>query len=305
MNLPIGFGTPAGDCRLSPETMRPGATPALPAIGEGHGSGHPGWPPVGNDITPGPKRGGARGTSDPTCPGPTGERGWHMRDTASLFGPPGAAAIARTPARAAEALLHGLAQRPGSGRALDATARALRGPLLALLATGPADPAARAEARRLVALIDELLEVTALEAGMLRARPAPVSVHRLLGTIASRLSTFGIGCGRRITLQPDAVQGFFHDAPRLARALSLLAARAASDCGGAARAELSIDVGAGGARLVLVVSPAAPLREEEPAPEALLTLSVARRMVAVLGGCLDARVQPGGGLRACLVLGGA
>jgi hypothetical protein len=172
---------------------------------------------------------------------------------------------------------------------------------------GRSPPAARAEARRLILLIDELLEALALEAGRLRPTLAPISAHGLLGVISARLAALGIACGRRIILQPDADPAWLLDTPRLLRAVSLLAERAVAECGGAAWGEVSVDAGAGGARLDLVIRPGLPrpAAEEEPTPEALLPLSVARRMLGVQGGTLDSWALPGGGLRLRLGLGGA
>jgi FixJ family two-component response regulator len=65
---------------------------------------------------------------------------------------------AGTPAKvaAAEALLHTLARRlADSGGALEAVAREMRGPLAALLEAGTTGDHHRAQARRLLALVDE------------------------------------------------------------------------------------------------------------------------------------------------------
>jgi CheY-like chemotaxis protein len=213
----------------------------------------------------------------------------------------------RSPARAAEALLHTLAQRLAGAAELEAAARDLRGPLVALLEAGPVEPAARAEARRLILLIDELLDAMALEAGRLRPALMPVSAHGLLGAVCARLAALDIPCGRRIILQPDADPAWLLDTPRLVRAISLLAERALAGCGGVARGELSVDAGAGGARLELTIRPEMPreAEAEEPMPEALLPLSVARRMLAFQGGRLDTWALPGGGLRLRLVIRGS
>jgi FixJ family two-component response regulator len=201
----------------------------------------------------------------------------------------------RSPARAAEALLHTLAQRlAGRGTALERTARNLRAPLADLLG---------ADARRLLSLIDALLDVAALEEGRARPDRAPVSARGLLGAIAAGLGALGIPCGRRITAQPDADPAFALDTPRLVRAVVLLAERTLHGRPGEARAELSVDAGAGPARIDLALRPAWPGPDtDEPAPEALLPLSVARRTIEAQGGHLDAWTPPGGGLRIRILL---
>lgn len=218
-------------------------------------------------------------------------------------------AATRSPTQAAEALLHTLTQRlTESGTALEATARELRAPLAALLEAGPRDTEAKRETHRLLGLIDELLEVAALEAGSLQPSLAPVSAHGLLSAVATRLGAHGIRTSRRITLQPDADPAFLLDTPHLVRAIGLLADRALRGTGGEAKAELSVDAGAGQARIDLTIrtgTATAPLAADEPAPEQLLPVSIARRMLAQQGGRLDAWTLPEGGLRARLLIRGA
>jgi CheY-like chemotaxis protein len=213
----------------------------------------------------------------------------------------------RTPAEAAEALLHTLAQRLGAaGSSLEETARDLRGPLAALLQAGPVAEDARAETSRLLGLVDDLLEVAALEDGRLRPDIAPISAHGLASAIAARLGTLGIRCGRRIILQPDADPAFLLDTPRLVRAVAMLAARALRSCRGGARAELSVDAGGHAARIDLTIrSEQAVDAAAEPAPEQLLPVSIARRMIGLQGGQLDAWPLPEGGIRARLIIHGA
>lgn len=214
-------------------------------------------------------------------------------------------AATRSPTQAAEALLHTLTQRlTESGAALEATARDLRAPLAALLEAGPRDTAAKRETHRLLGLIDELLEVAALEAGSLQPSLAPVSAHGLLSAVATRLGAHGIRTARRITLQPDADPAFLLDTTRLVRAIGLLADRALRGAGGEAKAELSVDAGAGQARIDLTIRTGVPI-VDEPAPEQLLPVSIARRMLAQQGGRLDAWTLPEGGLRARLLIRGA
>ncbi|MGG5809985.1 response regulator [Falsiroseomonas sp. CW058] len=216
--------------------------------------------------------------------------------------------LVRSPAEAAEALLHTLSQRlAGPGAALEATAREMREPLAALLEAGPAEPTDQAETRRLLALVDDLLEVAALEAGTLAPDIAPISAHGLLGALCARLDALGLRCGRRIILQPEADPAFLLDTARLVRAVALLAARALRDCDGAAQAEVSVDAGGGQARIDLTIRPVRPVGGDagEPSPGQLLPVSIARRMVALQGGRLDAWTLPEGGLRARLLIRGA
>jgi hypothetical protein len=65
-------------------------------------------------------------------------------------------------------------------------------------------------------------------------------------------------------------------------------------------AELSLDAGHGQARLDLVIRPDAPMGEQ--APERRMPLALARRLVGLLGGRLDAWSLPEGGLRARLLI---
>jgi hypothetical protein len=148
-----------------------------------------------------------------------------------------------------------------------------------------------------------MLEVAAMEAGLLRPRLAAVSAQALLGAIAARMAQLGLGCDRRLTLQPEASPAFVLDAPRLVRALALPAARAAAELHGAARAELAMDAEAGGARVELAILPLRDLPPAgDPPPDAMLPLAVARRIAALQGADIQAWPIPGGGLRLRLLL---
>jgi CheY-like chemotaxis protein len=211
----------------------------------------------------------------------------------------------RSPVAAAEALLHTLAQRAIDAETLASLARQIRAPLGALIETGPQDPAAP-QARRLLGLLDTLLDLAAMEAGRHRGDVAPVSAHALVAAIANRLEAAGVRASRRVILQPDARPAFGLDLARLTRAYGLLAERAMRDCPGAALAELSVDAGAGGARIELAIRPEPPCRRpDEPAVETLLPLTLARRLVALDHARLEAWLLPEGGLRARLRLGSA
>jgi CheY-like chemotaxis protein len=219
---------------------------------------------------------------------------------------------ARTPAQAAEALLGTLAERlDGGTQAVARMARDLRAPLAALLggrrgeiAPAGAAPDGRDEVRRLLRLVDELLEAAALEDGTLPAQAMPVSAHALAGAVAGRLSALGIACGRRIMLQPDADPAFRVDLTRLGRAVGLLggaALRAAA--GGPAVAELSLDAGAGEARIELSIRPVTPgPQDDEARPERALPVAIARRLMAADGARLEAWLLPHGALRARILL---
>lgn len=150
-------------------------------------------------------------------------------------------------------------------------------------------------------LADRLADARALEDGLALPRPSPVYAHALMSQVATQLRSQGAHCSRRITLQPDADPAFEIDAARLLQAIDLLARRAFG--GQAGTAELSLDAGAGQARLDLLLRPekAEPV-EPEPQPERGLPVAVARRLVAALGGRLDAWTIPTGGLRARLVI---
>jgi CheY-like chemotaxis protein len=194
-------------------------------------------------------------------------------------------------ARAAEALLQRLAQRvDAAGHGLQAILRDLHGPLGDLLRASPRVPPG---SPGLLPLLDELLDVAALEAGAARPSLAPVPAAALAEVVSARLAAAGLRCSRRITLQPDADPAPRLDAARLARALALLAPA------GAGSADLSVEAGAGLARLEIVVKP------DLPAPAASrLGLAIARRLACLLGGVLDVWPQPGG-MRARLVVRGA
>ncbi|MDP3414343.1 response regulator [Falsiroseomonas sp.] len=216
------------------------------------------------------------------------------------------------PTHAAEALLHTLAQRlDAAGNGLETIAQDLRGPLGDLLRAAPRVDASAGEPRRLLALLDDLMDIAALEAGTAVPQPAPISAHGLLGAVAVRLSALGLRCGRRIILQPDADPAFQLDTTRLVRAMALLAWVAVGARPAAGAAELSIDAGAGQARLDLVIRPADPgqpatASATPPAPqspaECRLPIAIARRLVALQGGRLDVWTLPEGCLRARLLI---
>jgi CheY-like chemotaxis protein len=208
-------------------------------------------------------------------------------------------------AGAATALLATLAQRSDMGaQGLARIARGLRAPLAALLAEEATTD--RAATHRALALMDELLEAAAIEDGTLMAQAMPVSAHGLAGAVAGRLGALGIGCGRRIILQPDADPAFRVDMPRMARAIGLLAGAALRAIEAApATAELSLDAGAGEARLELVIRPAVPRADAETGAGVTLPIAIARRLVAAQGGRMDAWLLPDGVLRARLFLPGA
>lgn len=202
-----------------------------------------------------------------------------------------------SPARAAEALLLSLAQRlDGLEQGFSPTLRDMRTPLAALLGSAT-DPATR----RLIALMDDLADVEALEEGTATMERMPVSAHALMGAVAGRLASLGARCARRIILQPDADPAFDFDTARLVRAVGLLAGAALDGTPGLA--ELSLDAGAGQARLDLVIRPDRPVATA--VPERRLPIAVARRLVGLLGGRLDAWTLPDGGLRARLLIRGA
>jgi CheY-like chemotaxis protein len=212
-------------------------------------------------------------------------------------------AARQSPTEAAAALLHSIVHRR-DGQA-EAAVRQMRAPLDALLADTEAAVAADAPPRRVISLLDDLADAEALEHGTAAPDRAPISAHALVGAVAGRLAALGARCARRIILQPDADPAFELDTARLVRAVALLGHRALE--GRPGLAELSLDAGAGQARLDLVIRPdarVAPARGE-PRPEQALPIAVARRLVAMLGGRLDAWTLPEGGLRARLLIRGA
>jgi CheY-like chemotaxis protein len=199
----------------------------------------------------------------------------------------------KSPTLAAEALLLTLAQRMDQDGALSPALREVGGSLHALFGDAT-DPAGRG----LAALIDDLTDVAALEDGSAAIDAGPVSAHALAGAVAGQLAALGARCARRITLQPDADPAFEIDTPRLLRAIALLGSTALDGAPGLA--ELSLDAGHGQARLDLVIRPDAPIGEQ--APERRMPLALARRLVGLLGGRLDAWSLPEGGLRARLLI---
>jgi CheY-like chemotaxis protein len=221
------------------------------------------------------------------------------------------------PAGTAEALLHLLAQRvDAGGNGVSAMAQDLRGPLGDLLLAVPHGECDTTQPSGLLDLLDELMDVADLEDGTARPQCLPISAHGLLGLVAEGLVGLGLRCGRRLILQPDADPAFSLDAPRLVRAMALLAGLALGPRPPQARvagrpvppatglAELSVDAGAGQARLDLVIRPAAPaLRQKELDETAQrLRIALARRLIAVQGGLLDVWTLPDRGLRARLLL---
>ncbi|MGK7868222.1 response regulator [Falsiroseomonas sp. E2-1-a20] len=230
-----------------------------------------------------------------------------------------AAATSADPASAAEALLHALAQRvDAAGNGVEAVAQDLRGPLGDLLRAIPRTNGGGVptQAAGLLALLDELMDLAELEDGTAQPQRTPISAHGLLGLVSSGLGGLGLRCGRRLILQPDADPAFNLDGPRLVRAMALLAALTlgqqpvpAKASGSqpalpAGAAELSVDAGAGQARLDLVIRPSAQtLRRPEVAEtEQRLRIAIARRLVALQGGRLDVWTLPDRGLRARLLL---
>ncbi|MGX9965354.1 response regulator [Roseomonas sp. F4] len=209
------------------------------------------------------------------------------------------------PTRAAEALLHSLAQRlDAAGHGIEAIARDLHGPLGDLLRAVPKAEAGSGAPSRLLDLLDELMDIAALEVGALQPQRAPISVHGLLDAVALRLSALGLRCGRRIILQPDADPAFLLDSTRLVRAMALLAGLALGPKPGTGLAELSIDAGAGQARLDLMIRPQSPPPEAEDASLRHMTMAIARHLVALQGGRLDTWPLPEGALRARLLIRG-
>ncbi|MBU8545890.1 MULTISPECIES: response regulator [Roseomonadaceae] len=211
------------------------------------------------------------------------------------------------PSQDAEALLHRLARHlDAAGNGIEAIARDLRGPLGDLLRDAPRAKEAAGAPRGLLALLDDLMDIAALEAGSRRQHPAPISAHGLLDAVALRLSAMGLRCGRRIILQPDADPAFLLDSPRLVRAMALLAGLAIGPKSTMAMADLSIDAGAGQARLDLLIRPAEtdlPAWPKTPA-ESRLPIAIARHLVTLQGGRLDAWPLPEGGLRARMLIRG-
>jgi CheY-like chemotaxis protein len=208
------------------------------------------------------------------------------------------------PAAAAEALLHTLTQRAIDGESLATLARQIRQPLQALLGRAPAELTEEREIRRVIALVDEVVDLATLERAQRARDLEPVSAQALAAAIAAKLQDLGIRCGRRIILQPDATPAYQLHLARLTRAFAVLATRAQRDEAAPLRADLAIDAGAGTARLELTLRPEGlSARPAEPAVDSLLSCTIARRLAALSGGRLDAWLLPDGGLRARLILG--
>lgn len=211
-------------------------------------------------------------------------------------------APARTPIGAAEALLYTLARRLADDAAL---LQRLRASLPALLGGATAQPPGCAEARWLLELVDGLSDLAMLEAGTLRLEITAFSPHALLAALAKHLAAGGIDCGRWILPQADVVPAIFLDGSRTLRALGLLASMVRRDSAAAPSAETRLDVSAGHVRLDLTIRPAKPLIAppvEEPLPERLLLVEIARRLTLLQGCRLRLRFLPRGGLRAGLLI---
>lgn len=207
---------------------------------------------------------------------------------------------------AMEALLHALTlPQEGNAAALVSVARELRGPLYAVIGAGN-PPEASAEAQ-LLAVIDGLLDAASVECGTLLPALSPIAPTALVAAVASRLGHHGLRCGRRILLQPGAPMVVTADTPRLVAALEMLALHGLRHCPGPARVEVAIDADADGVRLDLAMLPKFGLAmeaEEECLPATALPIVVARRLVALQDGRLDAWTLAAGGFRARLRLGG-
>jgi hypothetical protein len=201
------------------------------------------------------------------------------------------------------------------GNGVEAMAQDLRGPLGDLLRAIPRDAGRMEDVADagLLALLDELMDLAEREHGDARPHCTPISAHGLLGLVAAGLGGLGLRCGRRLILQPDADPAFNLDGPRLVRAMALVAllalGRQPAEAGRQAgtplgSAELSVDAGAGQARLDLVIRPNAQAlrRAEVEETEQRLRIALARRLVTLQGGRLDVWTLPDGGLRARLLL---
>ncbi|MBU8539854.1 response regulator [Falsiroseomonas tokyonensis] len=209
-----------------------------------------------------------------------------------------------SPCRAAEALLRTLAQRlDPAGNGIEGIARDLHGPLGDLLRAAPRPPVKAGAPRRLLHLLDELMDLVALQAGVAQPRRAPVSPQRLLDRVAEALAALGLACDRPAVLQAEPERAFLLDDERLARAMALLGG---TTLGGAAggRAELALEAAGGQARLDLLIASGATQPGEEAEAARRLALAIARRLAALQGGRLDAWRMPKGGLRARLLIRG-
>jgi CheY-like chemotaxis protein len=205
------------------------------------------------------------------------------------------------PIAAAEALLHSLASRSEDAGKLAQIAAQAEGPLAALCDARDAD----ARAVRLSALLRQVVELAALEQGRLPGDVTRASAHAIIGAVAARLAAAGIPCRQRIILQPEATPAFQVNLQRLGRAFGLLVERALGDAPGAASADLALDAEASQGRIELTIrTPPMPAAPDSP-PHALLPITLARRLVALDGGRLDAWLLPEGGLRARMILGAA
>ena len=207
---------------------------------------------------------------------------------------------------AAEALLYTLAlPHAGDAEALVTVARELRAPLAAVVGAGsPREAGAEAQ---LLAVVDGLLDAASVESGTLLPALAAIAPAALVTAVATALAGIGLRCGRRIILQPGAPVVVTVDTPRLTAAVEMLAILGLRHCQGPARVEVALDADAEGIRLDLGVLPKFSLTmeaEDECRPATELPVVVARRLIALQGGRLDAWTLPAGGFRARLRLGG-
>ncbi len=175
-------------------------------------------------------------------------------------------------------------------------ATTLHAPLAALIG---GDPGAMPPPRML-ALMEDLSDLAALEQGLVRAKLTPVSPHGLVGAIAARLTVMGARCPRRITLHPDADPVFDLDTGRLVRAVALVAGAVLA--GRTGLAEVALDASASQVRLDLDIRPDTADAPDGAPPSVEAATALATRLVAALGGRLEAHPTPGGGLHAQLVL---
>ena len=221
------------------------------------------------------------------------------------------------PAAAAEALLHTLTQRAIDAETLATLGRQIRAPLQALLGQkGVQDAGEEKNTRRVLGLLDAVMQLAAIERGHQKQDLLPVSAQTLAAALADRLHAAGFRCARRIILQPEATPAFALHLGRMTQAMGLLAERAlrgAGPSGSAAltrggSAEVSVDAGAGHARIELTLRPdpmpdRAACQNAEPAQDTLLPLTIACRLMTQSGGRLDAWMLADGGLRARLLVG--
>ncbi|WP_439597831.1 response regulator [Falsiroseomonas sp.] len=206
-----------------------------------------------------------------------------------------------SPCRAAEALLRTLAQRlDAEGHGIEGIARDLRGPLGDLLRAAPRQPPAPREPRRLLHLLDELMDIAALEEGAAQPRRAPVSAQALLERAARELEALGLDCDRGPVPPGQAARAFLLDDARLARAMALLGGTTLGGPAGG-RAGLAVEAAGGQVQLHLLIQQGAPPQPEAEAGRRM-AIAIARRLVTLQGGRLDAWGLPQGGLRARMLV---